>query len=129
MPANYSFDYAIVRITPRVDREEFVNAGVILICAEVRFLEARIHIDVIRLRALWPALDLVLIRQHLEAIPRICAGETSAGPIARMSQKERFHWLTSPRSTIIQTSPVRTGVTADPAAAIDRLEQQLLLTD
>lgn len=129
MLANYSFDYAIVRITPRVDREEFVNAGVILICAEARFLEARIHIDEIRLHALWPALDLVLIREHLGAIPRICVGETSAGPIARMSQKERFHWLTSPRSTIIQTSQVRTGVTADPAAAIDRLEKQLLLTD
>ena len=129
MLANYSFDYAIVRITPRVDREEFVNAGVILICAEARFLEARIHMDEIRLHALWPALDLVLIREHLGAIPRICAGETSAGPIARMSQKERFHWLTSPRSTIIQTSQVRTGVTADPAAAIDRLEKQLLLTD
>jgi hypothetical protein len=126
--ATYSFDYAVVRVAPRVDREEFVNAGVIVICTEKRFLDARIHIDEARLLALWPALDLALVRQHLEAIPRIAAGDESAGAIARMSQKERFHWLTSPRSTIIQVSSVRTGVTSDPAAVVERLTQQLLLT-
>jgi hypothetical protein len=129
VPDNYSFDYAVVRVAPRVDREEFVNAGVIVICAEQRFLDARIHIDEPRLRALWPSLDLALVRQHLEAIPRIVAGDESAGAIAKLSQKERFHWLTSPRSTIIQVSPVRTGITSDPAAVIERLTQQLLLTD
>jgi hypothetical protein len=129
VPASTSFDYAVVRIAPRVDREEFVNAGVIVICAERRFLDARIHIDEARLLALWPSLDLALVRQHLEAIPRICAGDESAGAIARMSQKERFHWLTSPRSTIIQVSPVRTGVTDDPAAVVERLAQQMLLVD
>jgi hypothetical protein len=128
VPAAYSFDYAVIRIAPRVDREEFINAGVIVICAELRFLDARIHIDEPRLRALWPSIDLALIRQHLEAIPRIVAGDESAGPIARMSQKERFHWLTSPRSTMIQVSPVRTGVTSDPAAVVERLTQQLLFT-
>ena len=126
MPAAYSFDYAVVRVAPRVDREEFVNAGVIVICAEKRFLDARIHIDEARLRALWPALDLALVRQHLEAIPRIVAGDESAGAIARLSQKERFHWLTSPRSTMIQVSPVRTGVTDDPAAVVERLARQML---
>jgi hypothetical protein len=129
VPDIYSFDYAVVRVAPRVDREEFVNAGVIVICAEQRFLDARIHIDEPRLRALWPSLDLTLVRQHLEAIPRIVAGDESAGAIAKLSQKERFHWLTSPRSTIIQVSPVRTGVTSDPSAVIERLTQQLLLTD
>jgi hypothetical protein len=129
VPENSSFDYAVVRVAPRVDREEFVNAGVIVICAERRFLDARIHIDEPRLLALWPSLDLALVGQHLEAISRIVAGDDSAGSIARLSQKERFHWLTSPRSTIIQVSPVRTGITSDPAAVIERLTQQLLLTD
>ena len=81
MPAAYSFDYAVVRVAPRVDREEFVNAGIIVICAEQRFLDARIHIDEARLLALWPALDLALVRQHLEAIPRIVAG---TNPLARL---------------------------------------------
>jgi hypothetical protein len=129
VPATYSFDYAVIRIAPRVDREEFINAGVIVICTGQRFLDARIHIDESRLLALWPSLDLALVRQHLEAIPRIVAGDESAGAIARLSQKERFHWLTSPRSTIIQVSPVRTGVTSDPAAVVERLTQQLLLTE
>jgi hypothetical protein len=127
VPAPYSFDYAVVRVAPRVDREEFVNTGVIVICAEKRFLDAHIHIDEQRLQALWPSLDLALVREHLEAILRICRGDESAGAIARMSQKERFHWLTSPRSTIIQMSPVRTGVTDDPEAVVERLTKQLLL--
>lgn len=126
MSAKASFDYAVIRVTPRPDREEFINAGVLLICTEKRYLECRIHVDEARLHALWPELDLAIIRQHLEAIPRIIAGDASAGAIAKLSQKERFHWLTSPRSTMIQVSPVRTGITDDPAAVIDRLEKQLL---
>ena len=127
MPASYSFDYAVVRVAPRVDREEFVNAGVIVICAERRFLDARIHIDEARLLALWPSLDLALVRQHLEAIPRICAGDESSGAIARMTQKERFHWLTSPRSTIIQVSPVHTGLCEEgPGEAVEALAERLL---
>jgi Protein of unknown function (DUF3037). len=105
-----SFDYALVRVVPRVERGEFINAGVILFCLEHRFLEARVQVDETRLRALWPAIDIELVRKHLEAIPKICAGDRSAGPIARLSQRERFHWLVSPRSTIIQVSPVHTGL-------------------
>ena len=102
-----SFDYATIRVVPRVERQEFINAGVVVFCLEKRYLAARVHLDEARLRALWPATDLELVRQHLEAIPRICSGDPSAGPITRLSQRERFHWLVSPRSTIIQSSPVR----------------------
>jgi hypothetical protein len=122
-----SFDYAVIRIAPRPEREEFVNAGVLLICTEKRFLDFRMRVDEERLRALWTGIDLGVIRLHMEAVQRIVAGDENAGAIARLSQKERFHWLTSPRSTMIQVSPVRTGITDDPAAALERLEQQLLL--
>jgi len=105
-----SFDYAVVRVVPRVERGEFINAGVILFCLEHRFLEARVQVDEARLRALWPEVDIELVRKHLEAIPKTCAGDASAGPIARLSQRERFHWLVSPRSTIIQVSPVHSGL-------------------
>ena len=110
MPVPSSFDYAVVRVVPRVERGEFINAGVILVCLEHRFLEARVQVDEARLRALWPEIDIELVRKHLEAIPKICAGDPSAGPIARLSQRERFHWLVSPRSTIIQVSPVHSGL-------------------
>jgi hypothetical protein len=110
VPVPSSFDYAVVRVVPRVERGEFINAGVILFCLEHRFLEARVQVDEARLKALWPELDIELVRKHLEAIPKICAGDASAGPIARLSQRERFHWLVSPRSTIIQVSPVHSGL-------------------
>lgn len=124
MPA--SFDYAILRVVPRVDRQEFINAAVIAYCPERRYLDARVHLDPVRLQALWPDVDLELIRQHLDAVPRICAGDAAAGSIARLSQRERFHWLTSPRSTIIQPSPVHTGVCDGTEALLDRLEKQFL---
>jgi hypothetical protein len=110
VPVPSSFDYAVVRVVPRVERGEFINAGVILFCLEHRFLEARVQVDEARLKALWPELDIELVRKHLEAIPKICAGDASAGPIALLSQRERFHWLVSPRSTIIQVSPVHSGL-------------------
>ena len=121
MRALSSFDYAIVRVVPRVERGEFINAGVILFCLERDFLAARVELDEPRLRALWPATDVELVRQHLQAIPRICAGSPDAGPIARLSLRERFHWLVAPRSTVIQTSPVHTGTCDDPTATIDHL--------
>lgn len=126
MPAPASFDYAILRVVPRVERQEFINAAVIAYCPERRYLEARVHLDAARLKALWPNADLELIRQHLEAVPRICAGDESAGPIARLSQRERFHWLTSPRSTVIQPSPVHTGVCEATDELLGRLEKQFL---
>ncbi|MGB7167748.1 MAG: DUF3037 domain-containing protein [Acidobacteriaceae bacterium] len=124
MPA--SFDYAVLRVVPRVEREEFINAAVVLFCLEKRYLDARVALNAERLRALWPDADLDLIRQHLDAIPRICAGDPAAGPIARLSQRERFHWLTSPRSTILQPGPVHTGVCDETGDLLDRLARQFL---
>lgn len=116
-----SFDYAIVRVMPRVERGEVINAGVILFCLEADFLAARVEVNAPRLLALWPATDVELVRQHLEAIPRICAGAADAGPIARLSLRERFHWLVAPRSTMIQVSPVHAGLCAQPEQALAEL--------
>ena len=127
MPVPSSFDYAVVRVVPRVERGEFINAGVIVFCLERRYLEARVVVDEARLRALWPQLDVDLVRKHLEAIPRIAAGDPAAGPIARLSQRERFHWLVSPRSTIIQVSPVHSGICEEPEHTVEQLAQRLLL--
>ncbi len=124
MPALSSFDYAIVRVVPRVERGELVNAGVILFCLGKDFLAARVEVNEPRLRALWPEIDLELVRQHLEAIPKICAGSPEAGPIARLSLRERFHWLVAPRSTMIQVSPVHAGLCDQPERALDELFEQ-----
>lgn len=121
MPTPSSFDYAIVRVVPRVEREEFINVGVVLFCRTRRYLAARIDLDEQRLRALMPDIDLDEVRRHLAVIPRVCAGGPDAGPIGRLSQSERFHWLVSPRSTVIQTSPVHSGLCRDPEAALDHL--------
>ena len=126
MPARASYDYAVVRVVPRVDREEFINAGVILFSRTRQFLAACVDLDENRLRALAPGVDVDLVRRHLDAIPRICAGEEDAGPIALLSPSERFQWLVSPRSTMIQISPVHGGVCDDPAARLDALFQQLV---
>jgi Protein of unknown function (DUF3037) len=125
--APISFDYAVIRVVPRVEREEFVNAGVIVFCLQRRFLEARIHIDDQRLHALWPKLDVALVRNHLEAFPRICAADPTAGSISQLSQRERFHWLVSPRSTIIQVSSVHTGLCDEPEKLMDNLAQRYLI--
>ncbi len=101
MPALHSFDFATIRVVPRVDREEFFNAGVIVFCLERKFLRALVQLDPIRLMALWPKLDLDLVRQHLEAFPKICGGDVQTGPIARLTARQRFHWLVAPRSTMI----------------------------
>lgn len=126
MHAPASFDYALLRVVPRVERQEFINAGVVVYCPEKRFLAARIRLDEARLLALWPGADVESIREHLRAIERICAGDQDAGPIAKLSLGERFHWLTSPRSTVIQPSPVHTGVCDTTESLLDRLEEQFL---
>jgi hypothetical protein len=126
VPMPSSFDYAIIRVVPRVDRGELLNAGVILFCLERDFLAARVEVDAARLRALWPEADVELIRQHLEVIPRICAGNLDAGPIARLSIRERFHWLVAPRSTIIQVSPVHSGLCDLPERALDELFSRMV---
>lgn len=128
MPALHAFDYAVVRVVPRVERGEFVNAGVILFSRTARFLEARIALDAARLSALAPSIDRETVQSYLDAIPRICAGGDDAGPIGALSQSERFHWLVAPRSTIIQTSPVHSGVHGDLPAALAHLFEKLVLT-
>jgi hypothetical protein len=125
-PAPVSFDYAILRVVPRVEREEFINAGVVVFCLEKRYLDARILLNTDRLKTLWPEVDVDLVREHLDAVPRICMGDPAGGPIAKLSQRERFHWLTSPRSTIIQPSPVHTGVCDPTEGVLDRLATQFL---
>ena len=126
MPALSSFDYAVVRVVPRVERQEFVNAGVILFCLERDFLQARVEVSEARLRALWPEADAELVRQHLEAIPRICAGAPDGGPIARLSLRERFHWLVAPRSTILQVSPVHSGLCESPERTLEELFRRMV---
>ena len=121
MRDKFRYDYAVVRVVPKVDREEFINAGVILSCPDLSFLEARIKLDESRLLALDPHVDLDLVRKHLAAIPIICRGGDGAGTIGQLPQRQRFHWLVAPRSTVIQTSPVHTGRCNDPAAALERL--------
>lgn len=126
MPTPASFDYAILRVVPRVERQEFINAGVVVFCLEKRYLGARIRLDAGRMKALWPDVDVELAKEHLEAVRRICEGDPAAGPIAKLSQRERFHWIISPRSTIIQPSPVHTGVCDETDGLLDRLEKQFL---
>ena len=121
MPDKFRYDYAVVRVVPKVDREEFINVGVIVSCPELSFLEARIKLDESRLLALDPNIDLELVRKHLDSIPKICRGGDDAGSIGQLPQRQRFHWLVAPRSTIIQTSPVHTGRCGDPSAALERL--------
>jgi hypothetical protein len=119
--AELTYDYAIVRIVPRVERGEQINVGVILSCVDVAFLDARIELDPARLLALDPQLDLEEVRAGLATIPLVCAGGPEAGPIGALAPRDRFRWLVSPRSTIIQISAVHTGRATDPAAALDRL--------
>lgn len=128
MPATSSFDYAIVRVVPLVDREEFVNAGVILFCRTRPFLGARIELDRERLAALAPWLDLADVEQQLALIPLICRGDPAGGEVAALPLAERFHWLVAPRSTVIQTSPVHTGLCEEPEAALDHLVDAVVRT-
>jgi hypothetical protein len=118
---HYSYDYAIVRVVPKVEREEFVNVGVIVSCQARDFLEARIELDEPRLTALDETVDLESIRAHLASIPAICAGGEQAGPIGLLTPRQRFDWLIAPRSTMIQTSAAHTGTCEDPAAALEHL--------
>lgn len=121
MHAPCSYDYAVIRVVPRVERQEFVNAGVIVWCKEKDFLEARIELNEPRARALDPSLDLDAVRRHLASIAIVCAGGAEAGPIGKLSKRERFDWLVAPRSTIIQTSPVHTGRCTELADTVERL--------
>ncbi len=121
MRDHYPYDYAVFRVVPRVEREEFVNVGVIVSCPARDFLEARVELDEQRLMALDSTPDIESIRAHLATIPAICAGGTEAGPIGQLPQRERFHWLVAPRSTIIQVSAVHTGSCKDPGEVLEHL--------
>jgi hypothetical protein len=120
------FAYTVLRAVPRVERGEFINVGVVLFCREKRFLQARVWLDEARLAALAPECDAAEIRDQLEAVVRVADGKAGSGPIARLSQSERFHWISSPHSTIVQRSEAHTGLTDDPAATLDHLFQTLV---
>ena len=126
MPAEHTYDYAIIRVVPRVERGELINVGVILSCPALDFLEARIEVDASKLRALDPALDVEATRANLDMIPLVCRGSAEAGEIGALPQRSRFHWLVSPRSTIIQFSPVHTGRTGDPGQVLERLLETMV---
>ncbi len=121
-----AYDYAIVRVVPRVEREEFINVGVIVSCPSHRFLESRFELDETRLLTLAPGSDLVTIQAHLQSIRSICQGGKAAGVIGQLPPRERFYWLTARRSTIIQTSPVHVGRCADPHVLIEHLMQTMV---
>lgn len=126
MHAQRSYDYAVIRVVPRVERQEFVNAGVILWCQDLDFIEARIELDEARLRALDARVDLEAVRKHLASFTIICAGGADAGPIGKLSKRERFDWLVAPRSTIIQTSAVHTGRCVDSSSTMERLLETMV---
>ncbi len=124
--AEHPFQYAVVRVVPRVERGESLNAGVILLCRPRRFLGARVGLDVARLRAIAPDVEPATIKTHLAGIEKIAAGDPAGGPIASLGQGERFHWLVAPSSTVIQPSEVHTGLCDDPDAELDHLFEQLV---
>lgn len=129
MPALDSFDFATIRVVPRVERGEFINAGVIVFCLARKFLRARVTLDEVRVRALWPEVEVDAIREHLNAIPKVCEGSSDAGPVAVLSIRERFHWLVAPRSTVIQVSPVHSGICESPEATLEQLFREIVLID
>jgi hypothetical protein len=116
-----AYQYAIIRVVPHVERGEAINVGIVLLCRSLGFIGARTALDERRLRAIAPDADVASIQRHLEAIDRVASGDPRGGPIARLSIAERFHWLVSPASTIIQPSEVHTGLTDDPAKDLERL--------
>ncbi len=127
MPAPSSYDYAIIRIVPYVERGECINVGVLLFCRTRRFLGMLFSLDANRLLTLAPDIDVVEVQHQLAIMQHITKGGKEAGPIGELSPSERFHWLVSPRSTIIQTSPVHSGMSADPQATLDHLLKTMVL--
>jgi DUF3037 family protein len=126
MPELCPFDYSVVRVVPRVERGEFVNAGVIVSCPGKNYLKARVELDAERLAALDPFFDRETVERHLNAIPLICEGGARGGPIGLLPQRARFHWLVAPRSTVIQTSPVHTGFCEDGDAVLEHLFERMV---
>lgn len=126
MQENCTFDYATIRVVPRVEREEFINVGVILSCPAKKFLEARIELNEERLKCFAPNIDIKAIRHYLDIIPKICAGADEAGIIGKLTQRERFYWLTATRSTIIQSSPIHTGFAVNAEEMLEKLLNKMV---
>ena len=126
MPAREDFQYAVIRVVPRVERGEYLNAGVVLFCRRRAFLAARTVLDAAALAALAPGCEPDAVRDHLETLERVAAGDPAGGPIAALERSERFHWLTAPASTVVQPSPVHTGLTAAPEAELEHLFRRLV---
>lgn len=127
MQEKYLFEYAVIRVVPRVEREEFLNVGVILYCPRLKYLQLMYTLDTDRLSAFYPKLDIGELAEHLKAFETITLGNKDGGPIAQLDLASRFRWLTATRSTILQSSKVHPGFCADPAAALQRLHATLVL--
>jgi hypothetical protein len=127
MPEKHLFEYAVIRVVPRVEREEFINVGVIVYCAKLKFLEAKFTLITDRLQAFCPDLDLEEIRLNLESFVRICEGGKQGGAIGQYDNASRFRWLTATRSTVLQTSRAHAGFCKDAGAELIKLHEQLVL--
>ncbi|MBA4852117.1 DUF3037 domain-containing protein [Emticicia sp. BO119] len=127
MQENYLYEYAVVRIVPLVEREEFLNVGVILYCPKKGFLKVRYHLDEARLKAFSCSLEVSELAAYLHTLERICMGGKNGGPIGMLPIASRFRWLTATRSTIIQTSKIHPGFCIEPEETLDRLYEQLVL--
>jgi hypothetical protein len=121
-----TFQYVVIRVVPRIEREEFINAGVVVFCRTRGYLAAQVELNVALLTALAPDADAASIQAQLDAYVRIAAGDVGAGPVARLSQSERYHWLSAPSSTVVQTSPGHTGICEDPQATLQDLFAKLV---
>jgi hypothetical protein len=128
MPGRNDFQYTVLRIVPRIERGECINAGLVLFCPQLRFLGVRTGLDIARLRALAPDLDPATVQSPLDAIAAVIAGDPSAGPLAQLPPSDRFGWAAASSSTMIQPSEVHTGLSDDPAATLERLFRSLVLT-
>jgi len=126
MPEQHSFEYAVIRVVPKVEREEFMNVGVILYCQSLSFLDAMFTMNVERLLALSPGLEMEVIKKHLSAFCEICKGGPEAGPIGKLDMGSRFRWLTATRSTVLQCSKVHPGLSTDPAGTLKNLHDRLV---
>ncbi len=127
MPDKHVYEYALIRLVPRVERGECVNVGAILFCKRKKYLDMRVHLDESRLLALFPEIDLEEVRAYLEVWDLICKGDPNGGEIAKLDTPERFRWLTAMRSTIIQNSKVHPGMCTEPEAVLEKLYREYVL--
>ncbi len=127
MPANNLFEYAVIRVVPQVEREEFLNVGVILYCPKLKFLQCMCEVDESRLCSFSSKIDIAELKSHLHSFAEICRGSKNGGPIEQLDKPSRFRWLTATRSTVVQTSKVHPGLCEDPAQTLDKLYQEQVL--